>query len=286
MIHSASFTIKGNKLINKKSQLAMGFGAFALVAALAGCAPAATPTATPSETATAAATKAHWTYEGAEGPANWGTLDASYALCADGTAQSPINVEAPVATDLVNIKFDYQATEAGVFNNGHTVEAEPLTEGKDTITLDGVTYPFLQFHFHAPSEHEINGVRYPLEVHFVHKTTDGKIAVVGILFKEGAENKAWQPFIDDIAKATATAEDTKLELDWASLLPADQSTIRYDGSLTTPGCSEGVKWNVIAKPITMSAKQIAAFTAAYANNSRPVQALNGRKVVIDSTPSK
>ncbi len=192
----------------------------------------------------------------------------------------------PTTADLTNIVFNYKADEAGIFNNGHTVEAEPLTEGENSIVLDGLTYPFLQLHMHAPSEHEINGQRFPLEIHFVHKTEDGKIAVVGVLVKEGAANAAWAPFVAKIAAADAVPEDTKTELDWSTLLPTDQSTIRYDGSLTTPGCSEGVKWNVMATPITMSADQIATFTAAYSNDSRPVQPLNGRTVTLDSTPAK
>lgn len=245
---------------------------------LAGC---AAPTPEPTETA--AATPAAWSYEGANGPDAWGTLDPSYVTCVDGTAQSPIDIVPSAEADLENITFNYVAGEAGVFNNGHTVEAEPMNEGEDTIVLDGATYPFLQFHFHAPSEHAVNGEHYPLEVHFVHKTEAGDIAVVGVLIEEGKANKAWQPFVDLIASATDNPEDSLTELDWAAMLPAVQTTYRYDGSLTTPGCSEGVKWNVMTTPISMSAEQIAAFVGAYANNARPVQPLNDREVVLDSS---
>jgi carbonic anhydrase len=267
-------------MMSKKSIRIIAVSTLAVAGLLAGCSSnAATPTAAPTEAKPAA-----WSYSGDTGPADWGSLDTAYALCADGTAQTPIDVVNPVATDLENITFNYAAGEAGVFNNGHTVEAEPMVEGEDSISLDGVDYPFLQFHFHAPSEHVVNGEHYAVEVHFVHKTEVGKIAVVGIFVKEGEANAAWQPFVDAISGATDNPEDSLVELDWSTMLPAIQTRISYDGSLTTPGCAEGVKWNVMSDAITMSAEQIAAFTGAYADNSRPVQALNGREVLIDSTP--
>jgi carbonic anhydrase len=237
---------------------------------------------------TAATAAASWTYTGASGANHWGTLDAAYATCADGTAQSPINIVKTKSKNLKNIAFHYVTGEAGVFNNGHTVEAEPLTApaNTSTIALDGLTYSFLQFHFHAPSEHEINGLHYPVEVHFVNKATDGKLAVVGVFIKRGKENAAWKPFTDAMLAADATAENTKVELDWSKLLPANKTTMRYNGSLTTPGCAEGVKWNVMTTPIEMSDAQINTFLEAYSGNNRPVQPLHGRTVVLDSTAKK
>ena len=273
-------------LFNTKSLTIVGALSVSLLG-LAGCAATGTTdgttgSTTPAAGSTAAALPA-WAYSGANGPDKWGTLDPSYVTCVDGTAQSPIDISDPQTSDLENIVFNYTAGEAGVFNNGHTVEAEPMKEGVDSIVLDGETYPFLQFHFHAPSEHTVNGYPYPLEVHFVHKTEAGDIAVVGVFVQQGNENKAWAPFIKLISKATANPEDNLTELDWAAMLPGKQTTYRYDGSLTTPGCTEGVKWNVMTTPISMSPEQIDAFIGAYSNNARPVQPLNSRTVVKDST---
>ena len=238
-----------------------------------------------ASSATAAGTA--WTYTGLTGPSHWKTIDpANYATCADGTAQSPINIVAPTRTDLVNLAFNYKPSEAGIFNNGHTVEAEPLGTSTSAVKIDGVSYNFAQFHFHAPSEHEINGMHYPVEIHFVNKSADGKLAVVGVFVKVGATNADWAPFISKMLSATAVAEDTKVELDWAKLLPTNKQTIRYNGSLTTPGCTEGVKWNVFSHPITMSQAQINTFLEAYSGNNRPVQPLNNRVITIDSTPAK
>ena len=225
-----------------------------------------------------------WSYKGETGPAHWGTLDPAYITCVDGSAQTPINLANPTTHGLKNIVFNYISGEAEVFNNGHTVEAEPAGEAAEsTITVGGVTYPFAQFHFHAPSEHKIAGKRYPLEIHFVHKTEGGKLAVVGVMVKVGEANEAWQEFIDAIPNATADPADTAIELNWTKLLPKNKQTFRYKGSLTTPPCSEGVAWNVFNTPITMSVEQIDAFTDAYTGNSRPIQPTNGRRILFDST---
>ena len=280
--------------MNIRTRSALLLGAASLVA-FAACssdesstattaAGAATTEAGADTTAAAETTVApahvHWTYEGEEGPENWGTLSEEYATCADGSAQTPIDIVEPTQADIADPVLSYTAGAATVVNNGHTIQAN-AAEG-NTLTLDGVEYPFAQIHFHASSEHTINGESFPAEVHFVHKTADGAIAVVGVMISEGAaDNAAWAPFTD--AMGTAEEEETAVELDWAAMLPAQQTTYRYDGSLTTPGCAEGVKWNVMTTPITMSADQIAAFTGAYANNARPTQPLNGRKVLEDST---
>lgn len=227
---------------------------------------------------------AGWSYTGKTGPNHWGTLDPSYTKCVDGSAQTPIDIVKPKPAPLPNLKFSYGPTEAGVFNNGHTVEAEPL-DGTPSVTISGTKYNFLQFHFHAPSEHEINGLHYPVEIHFVNKSAAGELAVVGVFVRSGKHNDAWDPFINNMLKATANAEDTKvMDFDWAKLLPGNPLTIRYSGSLTTPPCSEGVKWNIFSTAITMDQAQISTFLEAYSGNNRPVQPLNGRKVQIDNTP--
>jgi carbonic anhydrase len=223
-----------------------------------------------------------WSYAGVTGPNEWGSLSSQYAACADGSAQSPINITKTKNASLRNLEFDYRRGEAEVFNNGHTVEVEPSPGEDNTVRIGSVTYPFTQFHFHAPSEHEVNGKRYPLEIHFVHKTASGQISVVGVFVKEGKRNAEWAKVVNVIPIATADPKATTIEdLDWSKLLPTDQQTIRYNGSLTTPPCSESVKWNVMSTPIEMSKNQIAAFRAQYSDNARPVQPLDGRVPLLD-----
>jgi carbonic anhydrase len=117
-------------------------------------------------------------------------------------------------------------------------------------------------------------------VHFVNKAADGELAVFGVMVKEGAPaNHAWTTVAAnlDVAQTDGKAK-TVMPFNWGKLLPTDQSTYRYSGSLTTPPCTEGVKFNIFTKPITMSAKQIEAFEKAHDGNNRPVQPLNGRVV--------
>lgn len=256
---------------------------FMLLVACGGTADVATPTPLAAATAGAAQAKAqHWTYEGEEGPADWGKLDAAYALCSTGKQQSPIDLANPVNNDLADISFNYQPASFRLVNNGHTIQANLLKEG-DGITLDGVEYKLAQFHFHAPSEHTLNSKHFPLELHFVHKSAEGKLAVVGVLLSEGKHNTALEAVWDNLPGLHDEGSvDLNKPLDVATMLPADHRTYRYDGSLTTPPCSEGVRWNVIAAPVEMDAAQLKTFTDIFANNSRPLQPLNSRPLVEDT----
>jgi carbonic anhydrase len=249
-----------------------------LLAALAGCSDGGSSSDTTM--ANTSTTLPHWTYEGEEGPENWGALSPAYAACADGSAQTPIDVANAVDADLADPEFDYAVKSATVINNGHTIQAN-ATEG-NSMTVDGASTPLKQIHFHAPSEHTINGKSAAAEVHFVHKTDDGVISVVGVMIIEGAEaNAAWQPYVD--ALTTAEGSETPVEMDWSAMLPAAHTTYRYSGSLTTPPCTEGVNWFLMTEPVSLSADQIAAFTAAYEGNNRPVQPLNDREIELDTS---
>lgn len=224
----------------------------------------------------------HWSYTGESGPVHWGDLAPEYALCANGTEQTPIDIVPATRDALANPAVQYQAGAVTVVNNGHTVQANAAPGNR--IVVDGVEYSLAQMHFHTPSEHHINGVPALAEVHFVHKAIDGTLAVVGVLIEASREdNLAWASFVAAIA--TNVDESTTTTLDWPTLLPTDLTTYRYRGSLTTPPCSEGVQWMVLQTPIMLSDAQIAAFTTAYDGNARPVQELNNRTVVTDSSDS-
>jgi carbonic anhydrase len=222
----------------------------------------------------------HWTYEGEDGPENWGDLGPEYATCSDGSAQTPIDIAGAVTTDLADPVFSYTVKTATVINNGHTIQAN-AAEG-NTVSVDGAVSPLKQIHFHAPSEHTINGVTASAEVHLVHVNNNDVITVVGVMIVEGSEaNVSWQPYVD--ALTTAEGDENILELDWAGLLPVAHTTYRYSGSLTTPPCTEGVNWLLMTEPVSLSADQIAAFIAAYEGNNRPLQPLNERKIELDTS---
>lgn len=228
---------------------------------------------------------AEWSYEGATGPANWGSLDPSYAACADGSVQSPIDITGATSKPLADPKIDYRKSTVSVENNGHTVQANALT---GSITVDGVTSKLLQMHFHSPAENIIAGKRAPVDVHFVHQAADGKLTVIGVMLQAGGkQNRAWQPLVRVLRLSNLLTESeisvSTAVFDWEAMLPQDRRSYRFDGSLTTPGCSEGVSWIVMQQPVRLSAAQIAAFKATYNANARPVQPINGRPITLDSS---
>jgi carbonic anhydrase len=220
-----------------------------------------------------------WDYEGELGPRRWSGLDPAYSACGLGKRQSPIDLPRTAPTAGRPFDVRYRPSHVVVENNGHTVEAR--VEPGRTLTLDGTTYGLVQFHFHAPSEHMIGGSRFPMELHLVHKTADGKrIAVVGVLIAAGARNAALAELLVRMPATAGVERELRGRLDPAALLPGRGPAYRYTGSLTTPPCTEGVRWTVLAQPLQLSRVQIARFTRLYDHDNRPLQPLNGRAVVV------
>ena len=230
--------------------------------------------------ATAACEEGHWGYEGGGGPAYWGSLSPAFSACADGTEQSPIDLAGAETRDLVNIEFDYAPGPIAIINNGHTIQVN-YAPGS-AITLDGARYELIQFHFHHGSEHTVAGVRFPMELHLVHRADKGALAVIGILLKEGVANEALAPVWRHLPTEQTSATVVPGMVDAAALLPGRRTTWRYRGSLTTPPCTEGVKWLVMTEPAALAAEQIASYRAIFAHSHRPVQPLNQRTLVRDA----
>jgi len=223
------------------------------------------------------AQEVEWGYEGEGGPEAWGSLSQEYAVCGEGSSQSPIDVAGATNTTLTPISFSYEDTPLAIFNNGHTIEVE-YHEGS-SIVYNEKTYDLLQFHFHQPSEHTIDGETFAMELHLVHRNANGNLAVVGVMIAEGeATNEAYSVVFDNLPTQVGEPdEEAELTINVADLLPMDTETFfTYEGSLTTPPCTEIVRWLVLAEPVTLSTEQIAAFGAIYDNNARPVQPLNTR----------
>ncbi|MDR3238426.1 MAG: carbonic anhydrase family protein [Spirochaetia bacterium] len=226
--------------------------------------------------------KKHWGYTGDTAPAYWYNLDPAYAIAKDGKAQSPVNI---VTADLTaegpaKPEFHYQAVKFEVENNGHTIEGLPEHGAENYIILDKERYNLQQFHFHAASEHQINGKETPMEVHLVHKTAAGGLAVVGILIEAGKENAGLKELFAKMPAKEHSKNNLDGEINLADLLTGTKEIYRYDGSLTTPPCSEGVKWSLSAQTIELSKEQINAFKGIYNGNNRPVQSLYERKIYI------
>ena len=236
--------------------------------------------APPGPAQTVGAERAPWTYEGETGPEAWGRLSPEFAVCETGTMQSPINLAGAATTPLPGPTFRYAAAPLEIANLGHTLQVN-YAPG-NTLVLGDQTYELVQYHFHTPAEHLLRGQSYPMAAHLVHRNAAGQLAVVGVLIREGAENAALRPvFSQPPTTAGEVRRDASTLVSAEALLPRDQTNYRYPGSLTTPPCTEGVQWIVMAEPIEMSQAQIAAVRNIIHTTNRPVQPLGERTLLLD-----
>lgn len=224
-------------------------------------------------------TGSHWGYEGEIGPKVWGRLSPEFELCGSGKTQSPIDVSsAATHSNKKPLKFYYEEANVKLVNNGHTIQAN--VDDGNYIEVSDRRYKLAQFHFHAPSEHKLDGVPYNMEVHLVHKDDDGKIAVVGIFLEEGVGFKALDALWKVLPQRVDAESDEPVAFNPTRLLPKSKAYFSYQGSLTTPPCSEGVTWLVMREPVQISAQQVEQFTSLYKYNARPVQSRNSRSITL------
>lgn len=220
----------------------------------------------------------HWGYTGHSGPEHWAELDPAFQLCAAGRNQSPVDITGGVEADLPALEFHYTGNAGEILNNGHTVQVN--FPAGDSLTVDGHRFTLKQVHFHTPSENRIDGRSYPLEAHFVHADDEGNLAVVAVLFEEGEENgtlaKLWSGMPMQAGEAHVLTTATTA----ADLLPGGHDYYRFNGSLTTPPCSEGVWWQVMKSPLTVSGEQVERFAhAVHGHNNRPMQSHHARLIL-------
>jgi carbonic anhydrase len=226
-----------------------------------------------------AADAERWTYSGATGPPKWGKLEKNFAACAQGKTQSPIDIPDADARkgDLPPLLFDYRPSPLTIIDNGHTIQIN-YAPGS-SISVDGKHYELVEFHFHKPSEEKISGKVHDMEVQLVHRSKDGKLAVVAVLLDEGKESalvKTLWGYLPPTKDRATTVDAVKINA--IELLPRDKGYYAFAGSLTTPPCSEDVKWFVLKTPIQISADEVARFARVYPMNARPVQELNARDI--------
>ena len=218
----------------------------------------------------------HWSYGEHGGPAEWGELDQTFATCKLGKVQSPIDIRGAKAAELPPIKFDYKPSPLKVIDNGHTIQVN-YAPGS-SIDVGGTRYELLQFHFHKPSEEKINGKSHAMVVHLVHKGADGKLAVIAVLLDKGGANPTISEIWKNLPKEKGKEISVKATVDAAALLPSNRGYYTFPGSLTTPPCSEGVRWFVLKTPVRIAEREITAFGKLYPMNARPTQPLNGRAI--------
>jgi carbonic anhydrase len=273
--------------------------AVVLMTALLACTPASDQEAGPvaEEHDETTEHEAHWGYEGEGAPEHWAALDPDFALCRDGVEQSPIDLTGAVPIEDAGIErwlgtavltFEQRARVMDLVDNGHTIQI--TNDVPMALDMRGVHYELVQFHFHAPSEHTIDGEHAPLEAHFVHKSAAGELAVIGVLVEEGTYDVLWDPIIGALPEGPGDARHLEdLDLDMRELRPLPSRYYRYEGSLTTPPCSEGVQWIVMAEKRQISPEQMVAMVSHLHDNNRPVQPLGERQIGLrnrrDSAPA-
>lgn len=217
-----------------------------------------------------------WSYEGETGPANWSKINVDWAKCGTGNRQSPIDLRDGIKVNLEQIGFDYHPSSFTEVNNGHTIEV--TVGGGNFITVGNRTYELQQFHFHRPSEERINGRGTEMVMHLVHKSYDGKIAVVAVLLERGQAHKLMQTVWDNLPLEKNEPVSPSIVIDPNDALPEKREYFTYMGSLTTPPCTEGVLWLVFKQPRQASPAQMALFSRLYPLNARPVQSTSGRLI--------
>lgn len=218
----------------------------------------------------------HWGYTGHEGPQDWGALDPDYHICQSGREQSPININRSTQSSSKPIHFWYSSEPDNIVNNGHTIQVN-MEEGS-RIKLNGKIYELLQFHFHSPSEHQINGKHAAMVIHFVHQAEDGQLGVIGLLLDKGPSNQIITQLWQHIPKHHGDEVPLPSMIDIKRLLPVNRAYYNYRGSLTTPPCSEGVNWVVLKGRASVSQQQISKFTRIFRKSVRPVQPIHHRTV--------
>ena len=224
-----------------------------------------------------AAEGAHWGYEGENGPAKWGELDAANKACSAGSQQSPIDIGATVKAQLPPLRINWAHVADTIVNNGHTIQLD-FADGS-TLTLDNTKYKLVQFHFHRPSEHMIAGKNFAMEAHFVHRADSGALAVLGVLMTTGRPNAAFNRIVATMPAQAGPPVKADAQINPNGLLPENRSYYRYSGSLTTPPCAETVEWLVLRTPIQVSGADIATFAKLYPGNARPARQSNRRYVL-------
>jgi carbonic anhydrase len=226
---------------------------------------------------TFASVELDWGYHDHHAPEHWAKLNSQYQACT-GSNQSPINIANTVKAQLPALKFDYKTEAKSIVNNNHTLKV--YFNSGNILHLDDQDFELKQFHLHSPSENTIQGKSYPMEMHLVHASAQGELTVVAVMFEEGQENAKLKQLWKRLPQQAGKAVELK-QAELASVfLPQQLDYYRFNGSLTTPPCTEGVRWVVIKQIQQASKQQIQAFSQLLAHpNNRPIQAQNARLVL-------
>lgn len=227
----------------------------------------------------ASAQAAPWSYQGKTGPLVWGKLDPAYQACSRGHEQSPIDIRgAHLNKALQPLEFHYIAGSVRLENDGHTIVAH-VNPGS-YIVAGGARYELVEFSFHHPSETAVRGKLTGMEVELLHRAADGRLAMVAVRMVEdpGNPNAVLAALWPHLPKTAGATEKVTEMVNAGGFLPADRGYWTYTGSLTTPPCTEGVRWFVFEQELGVSRDQLRAFEALFRMNTRELQDGHGRRI--------
>lgn len=227
----------------------------------------------------ASAQNAPWTYLGKDGPLNWGKLDPAYRACSQGHEQAPIDIRgAHLNKGLAPLEFHYITAPVTVENSGNTIVVH-VNPGS-TLTAGGVKYELQELTFHRPSETAVKGKLVDMDVEMLHKSADGKMAIVEVRFAmdRGSPNAVMAALWPHLPTAAGAKEKVADPINAGGFLPTDRGYWTFIGSLTTPPCTEGVRWFVMEDVLSLSREQMRQFSAMFRMSSRPLQDTHGRKI--------
>jgi carbonic anhydrase len=217
----------------------------------------------------------HWGYAGDVAPYHWSSIKHEYKSCGEGRQQSPINLLSSKAKRLKQpIRFAYEDMVGQVENNGHSIVLEFPT--RPYVEMEGIRFYLRQMHFHAKSEHALEGVFYPAELHIVHESSDRQLLVLGFFLEFDDENYDRYGFFRSLPRVGEKKISDEIQL--AKLVQFNGAHFYYRGSLTTPPCTENVRWVIFDKHIKLSSAQLRSFESLYSNNYRPLVPLQDHQL--------
>ncbi|CAN8297979.1 unnamed protein product [Cochlearia groenlandica] len=235
-------------------------------------------------------TEFHYKAGEAADPSKWSSIKPEWKICGDGKRQSPIDLSPRIARVVHNstelIETYYMPVQATLENRGYDIMVS-WEEDAGKVVINKTDYKLVQSHWHAPSEHFLNGQRMAMEFHMVHKSAEGHLAVIGVLFREGEPNAFISRIMD---KITAVSEIQNGKVTIGKIDPREfgwdlTQFYEYSGSLTTPPCTEDVVWTIINKVGTVSREQISILVDArrggFEANARPAQPQFDRMVYLN-----
>ncbi|GAA0140034.1 dehydratase [Lithospermum erythrorhizon] len=220
------------------------------------------------------------------GPAHWGRIRPEWRICNNGTMQSPIDMlhqRVQVLPNLGIIRRDYRPANATLLNRGHDMMLR-FEGGAGNMYINGTAYLLRQCHWHSPSEHTVNGKRFDMEIHLVHQSATGKIAVIGAFYHLGANDSfllRMTPYLRALANTTAIERPVGM-MDPRNIQIGSGTYYRYVGSLTVPPCTQFVDWSIVRSVRSVADSQVNLIRQAVQDssdtNARPLQPINQRTV--------